>query len=239
MPSLIVNPIVLQCLAFLIATVALFLNIDAGVGLSSAQHIQLSVDINLLSQIPSSFPIYPDNVTVDTAGLRTLAQCTEYVETHVPIVEYFNTTITVNLTYAEMQLANLTTLMEGRGTVTIGQVGTVRIEETNVTVPYSQEYITFGNSQLHYVAVEPTLTMAVLSSTTALTFSGWAPPIGIAGSTGYNAIYDANQLDVQSALPAIRVEKKQYLDSGAIVLGESTVMIGVGDVVSVRERLEL
>ena len=230
----------LQITAFIIATVALFLNIDAAVGLSTDQRIQLSIDINVLATIPSSYSIYPDNVTV--SGLQSLIQCTEYVETHIPILIYFNTTIVINVASIEQQLANLTTLMEGRGVITVAQVGTVMISETNTTIPYSKEYITFGNSTLWYIAINPTQTMMVssgMNGKTTVTFNGWSPPTGIAGSNGYNAIYDNNQLDIQSALPVIRVQKKQYLASGAILLSESPVALNEGDVISVARRLQL
>ncbi len=230
----------LQITAFTIATVALFLNINAGVGLSINQRIQLSIDVNLLGSIPSTFPIYLDNITVNTNGLRSLVQCTEYVETHIPTADYFNTTILINLTFAEAQLANLTTLMEGRGVITVEQVGTVVVVETNATLPYSKEYITFGNAALHYIAIEPGLLMTVIpNGTTGLTFNGWSPPVGTGASSGYNAIYDINQLDIQSALPVLRVQKKQYLDNGEIWLSESAVAINEGDVVSVVRRLQL
>jgi hypothetical protein len=234
--------IVVQITSFIIATVALFLNINAGVGLSSSQRIQLSVDINLLNAVPSTYAIYMDNVTVNTDGIRTLTQCTEYVETHVPVVPPFDATIVINTTYAEEQLANLTVVAEGRGTITVLQVGNVTVEETNAVLSYSKEYITFGDSALHYIAIEPGTVMYVAAGkngTVALTFSEWSPAIGSYGSTGYNAIYDINQLDIQSALPVIRVQKKQFLENGAIVVGESTVAINEGDVVSVTKRLQL
>jgi len=231
----------LQITAFIIATVALFLNINAGVGLSKDQHIQLSIDVNILNGVPSTYPIYPDNVTVDTSGLRFLTQCTEYIEANIPVLEYFNTTIIINTTVAEAQLANLTAFMEGRGLVSVEQVGTVQIVETNATLPYFKEYITFGNSALHYIGIDPSLTYMTVqqNGTMTITFIGWSPSIGLAGSTGYNAIYDTNQLDIQSALPVLRVEKKQYLDNGAILLSESPVALNEGDVVSFVRRLQL
>ncbi len=238
--------LILQATAFIIATVALFLNINAAVGLSTDQRIQLSVDVNILDSLPSSYPLWADNITVNTAGIRTLDQCVIYVETHVPIVQSFNTTIIINTTYAEAQLANLTSLMQSRGIVHIEQLGTVQIVETNATIVYSKEYITFANTALHYIGIPATTTMTVpagMNGTTALTFTNWSPSLGVSdfwyGCTGYDAIYDINQLDIQSALPVMRVQKKQYLDNGAISVGESTVALNQGDVLAIVRNLQL
>ena len=230
----------LRITVFIIATVALFLNINSGVGLSSDQRVQLSINVNQLNALPSSYALYLDNVTINTHDLRSLSHCTDYVETHIPVVQYFDTTIVIDTSSIETQLASLLVTMEGGGTVTAEQTGHVHVTETNATLQYAREYIVFGNAPLHYVAIETgTLMTATQNGTVALTFNGWSPSIGLSGSTGYDAIYDTNQLDIQSALPVIRVQKNRYMDNGAIIVGESAVAINVGDSVAITKRLQL
>jgi hypothetical protein len=234
--------VVIQITAFILATVALFLNINANVGLSTAQEIQLTVASNILNHIPSSYNLTNDNVTISEDNLRILEQCTVYVEEHIPIVPPFNTTIVVNLTAAQAGLDALLASMEGRGTIVVEQVGTVAISETgNTSVPYSKEHIVFANSNMHYIGIEPTITMMIeQNGTTGLSFGGWNPPIDIINGNEYNAIYDLNQLDIQTALPVMRVQKKSYPQGTTlIVVDESETAVNAGDVVAVTRKLQL
>lgn len=229
--------------AFVLATIALLLNINAGVGLSTNQRVALTVSINILNQIPSSYGLTLDNVTVDTDALRVVTECKDYVQTHVPVIPPFDTTIIVDTSVPAAILMNLLTMMEYRGTVHILQNGHVRVQPEWVNSPnvtYSKEYIVFGNAALDYVAIP--LGVATIqvetNGTVSITFDNWDPSIGIVGSTGYDAIYDENPLKVSSALPVISLKKKTF-NGTAIVLQDTPVGLNEGDVFGFTKRLLL
>jgi len=229
--------------AFILATIALFLNINAGVGLSSGQRVALTVSINLLNQVPLSYGLSMDNVTVDSDALRIVTECKDYVQTHIPIIPPFDTTIVIDTSVPTATLSNLLTLMESRGTVHILQNGQVRVQPEWVNSPnvtYSKEYIVFGNAALNYVAIP--LNMSAIqvetNGTVSITFDNWTPSIGIVGSTGYDAIYDENPLKISSAVPVIRLKKKDF-NGTAIVLRDSLVALNEGDVFGFTRRILL
>jgi len=231
--------IIVQILVFVVATIALLLNINAAVGLSNAQHDTLNVDIHHLSEVPSSYPISLDNVTINEEILRTLSTCTDYVKENVPVIPPFDPTIIIDLSTAEQELTALQSLMGMRGMIQVVQSGSVYVTEINATIPYSLESLFFANVSLDNVGIDPTVTYYVTQNgTTGLTFDDWNPSIGLVGTSGYNSIWDQNQLDIQTALPVMLVKKKTFIGT-AIIVGDADVAVNAGDVLAIVKKLQL